>query len=56
MNGKKIINLAELSSSTDASTKNYVDSKVTIPGDINLNGNKIFFDSNKECILFTDKY
>ena len=27
MNGKKIINLAEPSSSTGASTKNYVDSK-----------------------------
>ena len=52
MNGKKIINLVKPSSSTDASTKNYVYSKVTIPGDINLNGNKIFFDTNKECSIY----
>ena len=52
MNEKKIINLAEPSSSTDASTKNYVDSRVTIPGDINLNGNKIYFYLSKECSIY----
>ena len=49
---KKIINLAEPSSSPDALTKNYIDSKVTILGDINLNANKIFFDANKECSIY----
>ena len=52
MNGKKIINLAEPSSSTDALTKNYVYLKLTIPGDVNLNSNKIFFDANKECSTY----
>ena len=54
MNGKKIINLAEPSSSTDASTKNYVDAKVTNPGDINLNGNNIFFNANKTFSIYNN--
>ena len=52
MNGKKIINIAQPTSSTDASTKGYVDLKVTNPGDLNLNGNKLFFDTNKTFSIY----
>ena len=54
INGKKIIILAQPTTSTDASTKGYVDLKVTNTGDLNLNGNKLFFDTNKIFSLYNN--
>ena len=48
MNNKNIKNLANPTSSLDATNKEYVDLKVSNPGDIKLNNNKLYFDTNKQ--------
>ena len=51
-NSKRLVAVSDPVNNNDASTKGYVDSKVTNPGDINLNGSKIFFDTNKTFSIY----